>query len=176
MRLRSKSLNTGAALLLLPAALWAAGCCGTCPSARKAAKKADADCPTGACAPGAAMTAPAETEKAAAGYSEINTDALAMLLKSGADVVVLDARSGKWDDGRRIPGAKALAADTTEEQALEVIGGKDKLIVTYCTNLKCPASKHLSKRLIELGFENVMKYPEGIDEWQQRGHPVNQIK
>ena len=38
--------------------------------------------------------------------------------------VVLDARAGKWDDGKRIPGAKALAAAATAAEAAALIPAK----------------------------------------------------
>ncbi len=139
------------------------------------ASKGDAHCPDGVCAAGGAASH-AAAKPVQAGYSEIGTEALATLLAAGAKPVLLDARTGQWDDGRRLPGAKALAPDTDEENALALIGGKDQLVVAYCTNLKCPASKHLANRLLELGFKNVMKYPEGIDDWQQKGHPIEQAK
>ncbi len=148
-----------------------AGCKSLC---GRASAKGDADCPDGVCAAGAAIQAAPKPARTA--YAEIGTDALATLIASGANPVLLDARVGQWDDGRRLPGAKALAPDTDEAGALAVIGGKDVLVVAYCTNLKCPASKHLANRLLELGFKNVMKYPEGIDDWQQRGHDIVMVK
>ncbi len=160
---------TGAAVLAL-VLITQSGCRSFCGSK---ATKGDKHCPEGVCAAGtAAQTA---VKPAQAGYSEIGTEALATLLAAGAKPVLLDARTGQWDDGRRLPGAKALASDTDEANALEVIGSKEQLVVAYCTNLKCPASKHLANRLLELGFKNVMKYPEGIDDWQQKGNPIEQL-
>ena len=161
--------------LALPLIALSTGCCGTCPMSNRAAK-GDASCPDGVCAAGTLLVKPAAAEKPAAGYAEINTAALATLLGSGANAVLLDARIGQWDDGRRIPGAKVLAPDTDEATALAAIGAKDQLVITYCGNIKCPASKHLSNRLLELGFTNVMKYPEGIDDWQAQGHKIEQAE
>ncbi len=39
------------------------------------------------------------------------------------------------------------------------------LLVTYCTNLKCPASRALAARLTALGYTHVLEYPEGIEGW-----------
>lgn len=38
----------------------------------------------------------------------INTTVLRILIESGLPLVVLDARSGEWDDKTRIPGAKPM--------------------------------------------------------------------
>lgn len=140
--------------------------CGTC-----TAKKAEA-CTK--CVPGGAACAKCEAKAGVAGSkdAEIDTLALATLLGSAAKVVVLDARSGKYDDGRRIPGAKTLSPGATADQAAAHIPSKDALVVTYCSNLQCPASRMLAKRLKSLGYENVLEYPKGIAGWAEDGQPI----
>ena len=61
------------------------------------APKGSAACKVG-CAAAKVKSAPAA----------IDTPALATLIKSSVQLVVLDARSGKFDDGRRIPGGNVL--------------------------------------------------------------------
>jgi len=106
-----------------------------------------------------------------ANYGHVDTKGLAMMISSGIPLVILDARSGKWDDGKRIGHAKALSSEATEEQAANVIPTKQSLIVVYCGNLQCPSSGYLAKRLSELGYTNIMKYNEGIQEWINSGDP-----
>jgi rhodanese-related sulfurtransferase len=170
--------------LLIPS-LGLAGCCGTCGSAGKAAE-CDPECPPGmaaekaacgtACVPG--MKVPKACDASVGGVEapahmpEVGPAALKTLLDSGANVTLLDARTGEYDDGRRIPGARSLAPDASAEAAAEVIPSKDALVVTYCSNLKCPASRMLAKRLGELGYSSILKFPEGIDGWAAAGHPV----
>jgi len=96
---------------------------------------------------------------------ELNTAALATLIRAGAPMVVFDARSGKYDDGRRIPGARSLSAESTAEEVAKLIPSKEALVVTYCANLKCPASAMLAAHLRKLGYTNVVEYPYGIEGW-----------
>jgi len=124
----------------------------------------------------ACKVACAGAKKAAVRQPTIDTPALAVLIKSGVPLVLLDARSGKYDDGRRIPGAQALSPNATAKEAAALIKAKNTLVVAYCTNLKCPASKYLAKRLTGLGYTNVLKYPQGIDGWQAAGYPVKRIE
>ena len=125
-------------------------------------------------AKGSTCSAPVDVQKVEA---EVTTDALAALLRSGVKATILDARTGKWDDGRRIPGAKSLAANATPEQVAAVAGkNKDALIVTYCTNLKCQASKRLATALRGLGYTNVLEYPEGIEGWAGAAKTVAQAR
>jgi rhodanese-related sulfurtransferase len=87
-------------------------------------------------------------------------------------MVILDARSGKFDDGRRLSGAKALSAEAEEADAGKVIPSKDSLVVTYCASWKCPASHALAERLKKLGYANVIEYRQGIEGWTKAGNSV----
>jgi rhodanese-related sulfurtransferase len=124
------------------------------------------------CAPGAKLKAAAaeKTEEAT-----LNTEALAALIQSGVNLTILDARSGKYDDGRRIPGAKSLTASADEKTIAATAGDKSGLVVTYCSNLKCPASHALATRLRKLGYTNVVEYPYGIDGWAEAGKTVVKV-
>ena len=102
----------------------------------------------------------------------VTTAELTDLVKNGTPLVLLDARTGKYDDGRRIPGAKALAPDATREAVEALVPDKGAVIVTYCANLKCPASAKLATHLGELGYTNVRHYPDGIEGWAAAGQPI----
>lgn len=130
-----------------------------------------AECKDGVCAPGAVKAEVASE----AHVPTVTTESLAALLRAGTPVVVLDARSGKWDDGRRIPGAKVLTAAASDAEVAAAVPDKGALVVAYCTNPKCPASLHLAKRLGALGYTNVLKYPDGIDGWEAAGQKVVRV-
>ncbi len=106
-------------------------------------------------------------------YKEITTQELQEMLKNKqSPLVILDARSSEYDDGQRIPGAILMPSDSTPKQLAAVIPSKDTPVVVYCSNLRCPASKYLAESLVQLGYTNVMKYPEGINGWVQAGNQV----
>jgi rhodanese-related sulfurtransferase len=153
-----------------------------CASKSACGVKSAKACPvTGACSTTAPKKAcgPGCKKPCCAGkgeIAEINTSGLKALLDSGAKVYVLDARSGKYDDGRRIPGAESLSAKATEKEAKKAVRSKDALVVTYCAGLKCPASAMLAKRLKEFGYKNVIEYRHGIQGWTDAGHPVTAVK
>lgn len=110
----------------------------------------------------------------APGLAMVDTAALAVLLRSKVPIVVLDARSDEYDDGRRIPGATRLSPDSSAYQVDKAVGHKDTLTITYCSNLKCTASMKLHRHLKNLGYENVLEYPDGLAGWQAAGYPVEQ--
>jgi rhodanese-related sulfurtransferase len=142
-------------------------CCSK--SAQKCAKCSLAKGSPGCCKLGAVLGVTAEKRGA-----EINTEALAVLMRARVSMVILDARSGKFDDGKRIAGAKSLNATSTPAEVAAIVNSKDALVVTYCVNLQCPASAHLATRLRGLGYTNVVEYPQGIEGWISAGHTVKQ--
>jgi len=177
------SLATAAAILASAAFIYAGGACstkdasscsskeaytqsGTCGSttAEECAKKCGNNCHCDASCPG--------TQAAQHTFSTIDTEGLKALIASGEAVVIVDARSGKYDDGRRIPGVVSLSADARDETIAQVLPDKNAKVVAYCSNEKCPASANLAKRLVKLGYTNVHKYPHGIAGWTAAGHPV----
>ncbi|MFZ2959712.1 MAG: rhodanese-like domain-containing protein [Candidatus Ozemobacteraceae bacterium] len=151
------------------------------PKTEGCAPDACANCPDAAC-PSKAGTdmkavsaADANNANDAAGHENLpllSTSELADMIASKTTMILIDARSGKFDDGKRIPGAVSLTDQATAEEAAKVINAKDALVVTYCSNLKCPASLKLAMHLKKLGFSNIKKYPEGIEGWVKAGHEV----
>ena len=173
MKSRGEVWALSAAILAVSAGVLYAGC-GTCGPRPKAVDKAA--CVQCVAAKGACVTcAPAKSVKTVE-KAEIDSHVLERLIASKAKVVILDARSGKWDDGRRIPGAKQLAPSASAKEVAKLIKSKKSLVVTYCTNLKCGASGKLAARLAELGYKNVIEYPYGIDGWAEHGGKVVKTK
>ncbi len=163
------------------------GCSTACPSKQAAkaegksyAKACSVNCGAEKCADGCVKakkckSACGSAKAASQAYSTINTESLKALVASGESVVIVDARSGKYDDGRRIPGAISLAADASKETIKQALPDKGAKIVAYCSSEKCPASANLAKRLVKYGYSNVHKYPEGIAGWTASGNTVTTV-
>ena len=158
-----------------------AGCSSMCASdaACSACGKKGVDLTSGRCSKAsgcAAGVCMAKVSGAAADVMKeegvVNTAALVAMLRTKTPMTLLDARTGKFDDGNRIPGALALAPDAAEAQVTALLPDKQKLVVTYCANLKCPASHMLGERLRQLGYANVLEYREGIDGWLAGGNMI----
>ena len=101
---------------------------------------------------------------------EVGTAALKTLIDSGVPMTIVDARTGKFDDGRRIPGAVSLSPEASEQDIQKVLNSKETLVVSYCANLKCPASRMLALRLLGLGYKHVLEYSQGIEGWTEAGY------
>lgn len=140
---------------------------GSCP-AKKAACSSDGCPPNGKCDKAQACAVVKDVR------GVVNTAGLATLIRTKAPLVLLDARAGKYDDGRRVPGAMSLNAGSKDEEIARILPDKSALIVTYCAGLKCKASGMLADKLRTLGYQNVIEYPEGIEGWIAAGNSVTQ--
>lgn len=96
-------------------------------------------------------------------------------LKAGIDastITVVDALGGDYYAKQHLPGAVALAPGQVDALASSVLPDRDAAIVTYCTGPSCPNSGQVADRLTALGYANVRKYREGIDDWTRAGLPT----
>lgn len=96
-------------------------------------------------------------------------------LKSAIDagtVTVVDALGGEYHAKQHLPGAVALAPADVDARAADVLPDRAAAIVTYCSNPACPNSGQVADRLTALGYVNVRKYREGIEDWTGAGLPT----
>jgi rhodanese-related sulfurtransferase len=88
------------------------------------------------------------------------------------DVTVVDALPAGYYDQQHLPGAVNLFVDEARDRAAEVLPDRDAAIVVYCSNTACPNSEGVARVLTSLGYSNVRKYREGIQDWVEAGLPT----
>ncbi len=103
----------------------------------------------------------------------INRDEVRAGLDAG-NLVLIDALPESYYAQQHLPGALNLVADDVEARAAALLPDKDAAIVTYCSNRACPNSGQVAARLEKLGYTNVRKYPDGIQDWVEAGLPTEQ--
>jgi rhodanese-related sulfurtransferase len=101
----------------------------------------------------------------------ITRDELQAAIEAGT-VTVIDALGGAYYDQQHLPGAIALVEADVAELAPSLLPDRTAAIVTYCSNPGCNNSQQVANRLSALGFTNVRKYREGIQDWVEAGLPV----
>ncbi|MFT2018054.1 rhodanese-like domain-containing protein [Streptomyces sp. 796.1] len=101
----------------------------------------------------------------------ITRDELRQAIDAGS-VTVLDTLGGAQYEARHLPGAVALVRADVDAQASALLPDRDAAIVTYCSNTACPNSGQVADRLTALGYTNVRKYREGIQDWVEAGLPT----
>lgn len=94
------------------------------------------------------------------------------LIQEGA-VVVVDALPRAYYEREHIPTAINLVESEVDARAAELLPDKDALIVTYCSNAGCGNSQAVASRLERLGYTNVRKYRDGIQDWVEAGNPTS---
>ena len=101
----------------------------------------------------------------------ISRDELKAAIGAGT-VTVVDALGGEYYAKQHLPGAVALAPGDVDALASAVLPDKGAAIVTYCTGPSCPNSGQVANRLTALGYADVRKYAEGIEDWTGAGLPT----
>ncbi|GLW34731.1 rhodanese-like domain-containing protein [Actinoplanes regularis] len=101
----------------------------------------------------------------------INREQLRAEIEAGV-VTVIDALGGEYYAKQHLPGAIPLVENEVAEQAAALLPSKTALIVTYCSNPACPNSQRVADKLTALGYANVRKYREGIEDWTNAGLPT----
>jgi rhodanese-related sulfurtransferase len=101
----------------------------------------------------------------------ITRDELREAIDTGG-VTVVDALPASYYDQMHLPGARNLFVDEARERAQEVLPDRDAAIVVYCSNAACPNSEGVARVLTSLGYTDVRKYREGIQDWVEAGLPT----
>jgi len=55
---------------------------------------------------------------------------------------------------------------------LDMLQGRDKLVITYCNDPDCGLSKTLAYDLQSSGFTHILVFEGGWDLWKEAGYPV----
>ncbi|MFP3988167.1 rhodanese-like domain-containing protein [Streptomyces sp. E11-3] len=101
----------------------------------------------------------------------IARDELKKAIDAGT-VTVLDALGGEYYAQQHLPGAIELVRADVDAKAPTLLPDRDAAIVTYCSNPACPNSGQVADRLTALGYTDVRKYREGIQDWVEAGLAV----
>jgi rhodanese-related sulfurtransferase len=101
---------------------------------------------------------------------EIDAWDLNELLRAGANVVVIDARSESTFAQEHIPGAVSFPHRNMDRESISNLD-RNLMYVTYCDGIGCNASTKGALKLADLGFE-VRELIGGIEWWKRDGYPV----
>jgi rhodanese-related sulfurtransferase len=103
---------------------------------------------------------------------EFETDAwdLNEMLRTGQNVVVVDARSEAAYENEHIPQAVSFPHRRIDVESTRDLD-RETLYVTYCDGIGCNASTKGALKLTELGFR-VKELIGGIEWWKRDGYPT----
>ena len=85
--------------------------------------------------------------------------------------ILLDALSAEHYESSHLPGAINLPYEFVDE-AERLLPNKGAKIIVYCMNIDCEASTEEARELAKMGYQNVLHYAEGKQDWIRAGLPV----
>jgi len=102
---------------------------------------------------------------------QITRDELKAKMDRGDDFVLVEALSPKHYASSHLPGAINLPYEFVDE-AEKVLPDKMAEIVVYCMNPGCLASGEEARELQDMGYQRVLHYAAGKQDWIRAGLPV----
>jgi rhodanese-related sulfurtransferase len=102
---------------------------------------------------------------------KISRNELKAKVDCGDEFVLVEALSQKHYESSHLPGAINLPYEFVDE-AERVLPDKKAEIVVYCMNPRCMASAEEARELEEMGYERVLHYAAGKQDWIGAGLPV----
>jgi len=89
--------------------------------------------------------------------------------------IIIDCRNNSEFEQSHIPGSINLPANELAENLSGFLFEyfPEEKFVTYCEGVNCDASTVVANRLKGLGFQNVLIFYQGWDEWSAAGYPVS---
>jgi len=106
------------------------------------------------------------------GYGLTDTAGLKKLLDTGAEITVVDARSPEEYQEVHIKGAISVPAKEFSKYASRLPVNREAKIVFYCNGIKCGKSKKAAQKALQMGYDNVFVYAEGMPVWEEKGMPI----
>jgi rhodanese-related sulfurtransferase len=98
----------------------------------------------------------------------IELEELKSALDADADIKLVMAMHETHFEQAHIPGSVQLFSPDQAEALLHT----DDVIVVYCSDRSCSASRVVAQKLIDAGYANVRHYPGGLAEWHAAGYPL----
>jgi len=105
-------------------------------------------------------------------YKLVTTDELKKMLDINTEMVVVDARNPEEYQEVHIRGAINIPEKQFSEQSHQLPENKSVRTVFYCNGVKCGKSKKAAQKAIEMGYQDVFVYAEGMPVWEEKGMPI----
>lgn len=89
--------------------------------------------------------------------------------QNNEDVILIDTLSKESFCAKRIPGSINIPTAEIKERVEYILPDKNQNLIVYCANSSCMKSTKAVEILTELGYKNVLHYPDGLAGWLKDG-------
>ena len=103
---------------------------------------------------------------------EIDREALWERIQSDDPPVVVDALGPVSYAAAHLPGAINIPPERVDDLAERRIPDRDAGVVVYCASPSCESSVEVAERLLALGYQNVLHFSGGKEDWRAGGLPL----
>ena len=93
--------------------------------------------------------------------------------ENNEDFKLVEVLTEKQFKEGHIPGAINIVVDKIRDNAAKHLEKEDHIIV-YCASYTCTASTRATRKLLELGYKNVVDFKAGKAGWQKAGFKLEQ--
>ena len=100
---------------------------------------------------------------------EIGREELLHRLEDDEGLVLVDALGPISYGAAHLPGAVNIPPERVDALAERRIPDLATVVVVYCANPSCESSVEVARRLVELGYRNVLHYAGGKEDWAAAG-------
>jgi len=105
-------------------------------------------------------------------YGIIDTLGLKALIESGGKITVVDARNPEEYEEVHIREAISIPVKKWDNFVYLLPTDKSAKIIFYCNGVKCGKSKEAAQKALDIGYNNVHVYAEGMPVWEEMGFPI----
>ncbi|MEC9374578.1 MAG: rhodanese-like domain-containing protein, partial [Planctomycetota bacterium] len=104
----------------------------------------------------------------------ITAEQLKQKIQSNPALPVVNVLDENHFRKRHIPGSTNVPLDQDDftGKIAGLTPSKDAEIVVYCASESCDASPKAAKKLESAGFQNIVDFEGGMDEWAKKGFEV----
>jgi rhodanese-related sulfurtransferase len=97
----------------------------------------------------------------------ITKEELKMMLDNKEDFVLINVLPKKYFDEQHISGSINIPIEDKrfDRKIMDNVPDKHKKVIVHCANTECQASPEAAKRIMEMGYTDVMDFEGGTEEF-----------
>ena len=104
----------------------------------------------------------------------IDADQLKNMIDDREALTLIDTLPQESYQKEHIPGAQSVPAKSSDfvAQVERIVSSRAAPVIVYCANTECDLSPTAAKELEGAGFENVIDFEGGLQEWKDSGYEL----